>query len=120
MSAWDLVRQGMWYFHQVTRTTHLRARELFREAIKLDPQIAEGHAWLARVNAGVVPYGWSDDPATDLREGLTAARRAIQLDEKNPYSHYALAITSVYIAPPTQPVPPADRSLPIHPALPPR
>src|SRR5258708_19044988 len=80
MSAWDLVRQGMWYFHQVTRPTHLRARELFREAIKLDPQITEGHASLARVNGAVVPYGRSDDPAADLREGVTASRRAVPLD----------------------------------------
>jgi len=117
MSAWGLVRQGMWHFHQVTRATHLRARELFRDAIKLDPQIAEGHAWLGRVNAGVVPYGWSDDPTTDLREGLTAARRAIQLDEKNPYSHYALAITSVYLGALDQAVRAAERSIEISPSF---
>ena len=117
MSAWDLVRQGMWYFHQVTRPTHLRARELFREAIKLDPQITEGHAWLARVNGGVVPYGWSDNPTADLREGLTAARRAIQLDEKNPYSHYALAIISVYLGPLDQASRAAEKSIEISPSF---
>jgi adenylate cyclase len=97
VTAWDLVRQGMWYFHKVSRPTHLRARELFREAIKLDGQLTEAHAWLGRVAAGVVPYGWSEDPASDLAEGLRAARRAIQLDAKNPYSQYSLAITSVYL-----------------------
>lgn len=97
MTAWDLVRRGTWHFHQVTRNTHLKARELFRQACKLDPQLPEAHIWLARVTAGVVPYGWSQDPAADLKEGMEAALKAIQLDERNPYAHYALAIVSVYL-----------------------
>ena len=31
-----------------------------------------------------------------FREGLASALRAIQLDERNPYAHYALAIVSNY------------------------
>jgi TolB-like protein/Tfp pilus assembly protein PilF len=94
MTAWDLVRQGTWQFHHVGRATHLRARELFRQGCKIDPDLAETHIWLARVNAGIVAYGWSDDPAQDIREGLEAAMKAIHRDEKNPYAHYALAIAS--------------------------
>jgi tetratricopeptide (TPR) repeat protein len=48
------------------------------------------------VSAGIVAYGWSDDPQTKLREGRDAALRAIHLDEKNPYAHYGLAIISAY------------------------
>jgi TolB-like protein len=94
MTAWDLVRRGTWHFHHVAREHHLKARELFREACKLDPELPEAHIWLARVNAGVVPYGWSENPAADLQEGLEAAVRAIHLDERNPYAHYGLAIIS--------------------------
>jgi TolB-like protein len=96
MTAWDLVRRGTWHFHQVTRENHLKARELFRQACKLDPDLPEAHLWLGRVSAGVVPYGWSDNSAADLQEGMDAALRAVQLDERNPYTHYALAIVSVY------------------------
>ncbi len=96
MNAWDLVRRGTWHFHHVTRHHHLKARELFRQACKLDPDLPEAHIWLGRVSAGVVPYGWSENPAQDLREGGDAAATAIQLDERNPYSHYALAIVSAY------------------------
>ena len=28
LTAWDLVRQGTWQFHQITKPTHLRGREL--------------------------------------------------------------------------------------------
>jgi adenylate cyclase len=96
MTAWDLVRRGTWHFHQVTRENHPKARELFRQACRLDPELPEAHLWLARVNAGLVAYGWSDNPIADLQEGLEAALKAVQLDERNPYSHYALAMVSVY------------------------
>jgi tetratricopeptide (TPR) repeat protein len=96
LNAWDLVRQGMWHFHQIRRETHFRARELFREALKLDPKLPEAHLWLGRVNGGLLAYGWSNNRAADLREGTEAAVKAVQLDERNPYAHYALAITSVF------------------------
>lgn len=52
VSVWDLVAQGSWLFHHVTRPTHLKARELFRQASRFDPELAEAQLWLGRVNAG--------------------------------------------------------------------
>jgi len=48
------------------------------------------------VLSALLRWAWSDDPSADRQEGLEAALRAIYLDEKNPYAHYALAIVSVY------------------------
>ncbi|MBT2326022.1 winged helix-turn-helix domain-containing protein [Variovorax paradoxus] len=96
VAGWDLVAQGSWLFHHVTKPTHLKARELFRQARLIDAELTEARLWLGRVNAGLVAYGWSEDPALDLREGHAAALEAVQLDEKNPYTHYALAIVDVY------------------------
>jgi hypothetical protein len=90
MTAWDLVRRGTWHFHKVTRDNHHKARDLFRQACKLDPELPEAHIWLARVSAGTVFYGWSENSPTDLQEGTEAALRAILLDERNPYAHYAV------------------------------
>jgi len=96
MTGWDLVRRGTWHFHHVTREDHFKARELFRQACAVDPELPEAHLWIGRVNAGIIAYGWSEAPAEDVREGTEAALIAIRLDEKNPYAHYALAIVSVY------------------------
>jgi len=92
----DLVAQGSWHFHHVTQPAHLRARELFRQACRLDPESSEAKLWLGRVSAGLVATGWSERSDCDLREGLESALQAVQLDERNPYAHYALAITSAY------------------------
>jgi len=92
----DLVHRGTWLFHQVTQPTHLQARELFRQACAASPAFGQAQFWLARVNAGIVAYGWSATPEADLREGVASAIRAIHADEKDPYAHYGLAIVSIY------------------------
>ncbi len=94
----DLVHRGTWLFHRVDRAGHLEARELFRQACRLDPGSGHAQFWLARVSAGLVAYGWTETESADLREGMEAAVKAIHADEKNPYAHYALAITSVFAA----------------------
>lgn len=117
LTAWDLVRQGTWYFHQVSRSSHRRARELFREACALDDSAPDAQIWLARVSAGIVAYGWSDGPAADLREGVEAALRAIQVDKQSPYSHYALAIISVYAGPIDRAIRAAERAVDLNPSF---
>ena len=117
ITGWDLVHQGTWFFHQVTRPTHFRARELFREARKAAPELAEAYAWLGRVSAGIVAYDWSADEAADLREGVSAALEAVRLDEKNPYSHYALAITSVFASEFEQAIRAAERAIELSPSF---
>ena len=96
VSAWDLVRQGTWQFRHFARPTHMRARELFRQAVQLDPQLPEAHTWLGRVNESIAAYGWSDDAAADLREALRSSLRGIELDDQDPYGHYALSMSYLY------------------------
>jgi tetratricopeptide (TPR) repeat protein len=96
ITAWDLVRRGTWHFHKVTREDHLTARTLFRRACAIDPDLPESHIWLGRVSAGIIAYGWSDAPNADSKEGVDAAARAITLDPRDPYAHYAFAIANAY------------------------
>ncbi|PDT28689.1 transcriptional regulator [Rhizobium sp. L9] len=111
ITAWDLVRQGMFQFHKVTQPTHLLARRFFREAAELDPMLPEAQIWRARVNAGLIAYGWTENPAADGKEGMDAALRAIYLDARNPYSHYGLAIVSAYTGRAEQAILAAERSI---------
>ncbi|MEH2501966.1 TolB-like protein [Bradyrhizobium sp. AZCC 1578] len=111
MTAWDLVRQGMWHFHKVTREGHLAARTLFRRACAIDPDLPESHIWLGRVSAGIIAYGWSDTPAVDSKEGVDAAAHAITLDPRDPYAHYAFAIANAYNNAPLVAVSAAEKAI---------
>src|SRR5258706_723154 len=93
-NARDLVYQGTWFFHQITRPTHLRARELFRKARDLDTDLPEANMWLARVTSGLVAYGLSQDGENHLRQGRDAALRAVRLEDTKPHAHCNLAPTS--------------------------
>jgi tetratricopeptide (TPR) repeat protein len=111
MTAWDLVRQGTWQFHRIARDSHHAARRLFRQACSVDPDLPEAHIWLARVSAGLVAYAWSDDSEADIKEGMEAASRAIYLDGKDPYAHYAFAIVSAYGRAPRQGIRAAEKAV---------
>lgn len=117
VTAWDLVRQGTWHFHKITRDGHHAARNLLRQACAVDPELAEAHIWLARVSAGLVAYAWSDDPSLDIKEGMEAATRAIYLDGRDPYSHYAFAIVSAYGRMPRQAVLAAEKAVALNPSF---
>ncbi|MEJ1935893.1 tetratricopeptide repeat protein, partial [Nostoc sp. NIES-2111] len=90
LTAWDLVRRGMWHFHKFTPEDHVAASGLFSEATRTDPNSASGHIWLARTEGGRVAFLGTDDLERSLGIAYQAADRAVQLDPQNPYSHYAV------------------------------
>jgi TolB-like protein len=117
LTAWDLVRQGTWQFHQITKPTHFRGRELFREAVRLDPLLPEAHMWLGRISESIVGYGWSDDPASDLKEAVQSCLRGIQLDEKDPYGHYALSMSYLFSGALEQAIQAVEKSVDLSPSF---
>jgi adenylate cyclase len=117
LTAWDQIFRGMWHFYQVTERDHIRARELFRAAVATAPASAEGHAWLARVNAGILIYGWSKNPAADTAEGWQAAMRATRLAEADPYAHYALGIMSAAMGQPERTISEAQKTIDLSPSF---
>lgn len=117
VTAWDLVRRGTWQFHKIARDSHHAARKLFRQACSIDPDLPEAHIWLARVSAGLVAYAWSDDPEADIKEGMEAASRAIYLDSRDPYAHYAFAIVSAYGKAPRQGILAAEKAVALNPSF---
>jgi TolB-like protein len=117
-TGWDLARHGIGCMQQATKAAYLRGRELLREACRRDPDLPEAHVWLAHASAGMIIHGWSGSGAADgERESMDAALKALQLDDKSPYAHYALAISSAYQDAPDQAVRAAEKALELCPAL---
>lgn len=97
LDAWDHYLRGMWRFHQFSLEDSALAEKLMRRAIEVDPAFAQGHMGMARILNNRVLFGWSEDANADLRAALAEARRAVELDDKDPYAHYILAWPSLLL-----------------------
>jgi adenylate cyclase len=96
LTAWDLVRRGVWEFNKFQQASHMVARDLFERAIEVEPASPDGYIWLARAETGIASYDWVADPETTLDKAMAASLKAVQLDERNPYSHYAVAVSHAF------------------------
>jgi adenylate cyclase len=90
-TAYDLALQARPYRTAYTAGASEIAAWLLRQATELDPNFALAHASLAFVRAGQFEEGWSGDPKAALAEALTAAKRAVALEDSDGYAHASLA-----------------------------
>jgi adenylate cyclase len=73
-----------------TRETIAEAKALHRHALALDPNFCSPHVGLAFAAVSDYVNGWVTDPQAALDEGERWARRAIELDERQPGGHVAM------------------------------
>lgn len=90
LDAYDCCMRGMWSHYQLTREQIEEAIRWHRRAIALDPDFGRAHMALARALMSYVHFGFSDDVARDRAELTAAAGRALAIDDRDPYSHYAM------------------------------
>jgi adenylate cyclase len=93
--AYDLYLRARAESQLLTRENSLKAMELSKEVITLDPKFAGGYASLSWLLSRSIRAGWSDSPHEDLKKALELAKKAISIDDKFPRSYMALA--SVYL-----------------------
>jgi TolB-like protein len=96
-TALDCFYRGMWHLNKVSRNGYLEALTLFEEAIHIDPDLALGHIGLSRILYGGAIFGWSVEPAADLRRARSAAQTAIRLDARDSVAYYACSGASLYL-----------------------
>jgi TolB-like protein/DNA-binding winged helix-turn-helix (wHTH) protein/Flp pilus assembly protein TadD len=96
VEAYDLFLQGQSFYARSTKEDNAQARELYRQAIKLDPRFARAHAALALTHAEDFRYGWSADPAASINKAIVLARQAVALDDSIPQTFWASGY--VYVA----------------------
>jgi adenylate cyclase len=114
--AFDCWMRGVWHFQQLNDSAeHRHAETWLRRAIALDPNLAQAHMSLARLLNHRVWWGWSGDIEADLAEGYSAATRAVSLDERDPYTHYALSLISMLCRRHEQSLAEAQRAIDLNP-----
>ncbi len=75
--------------YRLDRPTFMQAREHLERAIRLDPDYAAAHGWMAYWSIIAVGYGWVENPRDVTTLAGTSAERAVLLD---PLDARAIAI----------------------------
>jgi adenylate cyclase len=94
MGAWDYCQRGVWHVNKGTATDGKVADGLFKQALTLDPNLADAHLGLARALIVQWDYGSVEDFAPLVRQARESALQAVALDSENPQAQYVLAQTS--------------------------
>lgn len=92
LSAWDLMLRGMALTNKHTLADHGSAQKIFKAAIDLDPEYAEAWAWLAWSCLAEIALVGTEEREDLLQEGLRAATRAVDLDDRSSFAHYVLGV----------------------------
>jgi adenylate cyclase len=90
LEAWSLYELGVQQVDRLTREDNAEARRLFERAVAVDPHFATALAQVAFTNLWAVTLGWSDAPEQDVSAAFETARRAVELDPRDPAAHGAL------------------------------
>ena len=116
LDAFDCWMRGVWHFHYLSEPEQNREAETwFRRAIAIDPQFSLAHMSLARTLNTRIWWGSSSDIERELEEGYAAATRAVALDDRDPYTHYALSLLSMLAKQHEQSLAEAQRSIDLSP-----
>jgi adenylate cyclase len=79
--AWGHFSKGLSHFDRFTLGDHLKAREHFTQATKLDPDYVIAWTMLAWIHFVEVRMGWSKSPAESVKRSLELAQKASALSE---------------------------------------
>ena len=89
LEAYDYYLRADIAYQSITKETPIVARQMYEQAIALDPDFASAYAAMSTTYLMEWDQQWSEDPATlDRAEAL--AQKAIQLDESLSQAHSVL------------------------------
>jgi adenylate cyclase len=97
LEAYDCFLRGREQLWRFTRDQNNQALELFQRAIELDPKFASAYAFLAIAHGLDYLNRWTTSPSTSIEQAEEFATRAVALDDRNPYTHWALGIINLHL-----------------------
>jgi len=95
LKAYEKLLQGSDLMLRNTKQDNDSARQLFEEAIALDPKFVWPYVNLGWTHFWDARYGWSESPAKSLQRASELAQKALVIDESIEVAHSLLG--SVYI-----------------------
>lgn len=90
MGAWDLYLRGRVSQAVYSKDAQEDAIEFAEAALERDPAFAAAHSLMARAYGTMFFFQWADNPPEALALATEAAKRAIELDDRDAQAHAAL------------------------------
>jgi len=90
LDAWELYQRALWYMWTYQDEKIPTAMELFKHASEADPKFAPAYAYYAYCCYMFVILGITENPDALLQEGLDSARKALQCDDRDAISYFAI------------------------------
>ncbi len=92
LQAYDLVLQGREFWFRFTPEDNQKARELYQQAIELDPSYARAYASLAWTYLIEYDNQWTSDPRATLAQARTLAQRGVEINPASHTNHLTLGL----------------------------
>ncbi len=96
LQAYDCVVLGLDHFYKWTQEDNRRARELFEQAVEIDPEYAAAYAWLAEAHFRDGLNAWSASHEDSFARLFEFAERAVALDANDSHTHKALGVAYLF------------------------
>ena len=90
LEAYDYLLQGRHHHVRFTRSDNIKARELFKKALELDPDYAAAYVALGNTYFTDFDYGWTEFSEESIRRSEALVRKALELDKVNVSAHRLL------------------------------
>jgi adenylate cyclase len=90
LEAYEKWLQGREHLYRHTKEDNALARQMFEEAIALDPEYSEAYSRLGNSHLLDVWYGWSKSPGKSMAQAFKLLQKALALDESSAPAHSVL------------------------------
>ena len=81
---------------QYTKESNLQARQLFKQALKLEPSYSRAYSGIALAYARALMSGYEISRDSTSNKALKAARQAVSLDSSDAYAHNMLGMACLW------------------------
>ncbi len=89
--AYDLWLRGRRFESFFTKQANQESRQLFEQAIELDPEFASAYASLGTAYSLAAESSWIPDPMVGFAKAKELTEKTVALDKTLPQAHWALA-----------------------------
>jgi TolB-like protein/Tfp pilus assembly protein PilF len=96
LQAHDYYLLGVEYKNRMTKADNIKAQELFRKAIKLDPGFARAYVGLATTYEHEIDIGYTESPSRSLDAHLGLIQKALDLDPLDGLAHMTFGMSFLF------------------------